>query len=116
MLVNWCLTLTGAGCHSDHMSNDVAFSDRQVNQLTELLHSQRESIVSEVKEYVDQRFIEERSVTKQIIHEELRSIRDQLEKLEVRLNNDSGAALDEIAALKQRLSILEAKFAKLKTA
>ncbi len=103
------------------MTDGIAFSDRQVEQLTELLHSQRESTVHELKEYVEQRFVEERqyidakfadqdqrldakfaterSYFRQMIREELADIRERLDKLDARADNDARDALVEIESL-----------------
>lgn len=133
------LTPRCTACHSRFMSNGIAFSDRQVEQLTELLHAQRESTVdelkayvgqrldetttelksgltSELKAYIDQRFIDERSVIKQIVQAELREIRTLLEKLETRVENDAKDTLLEVEALKRRLVLAEADIIALKTA
>ncbi|MBI2589668.1 hypothetical protein HYW32_01425 [Candidatus Berkelbacteria bacterium] len=113
------------------MAKNIAFSDHQVEQLTELLFSQHEATVNELKTYVDQRFLEEREITKQLmdqrfleersyyqqlIREELADIRFALEKLDRRTDNAEKDALTEIDELKKRLVRAEREIAKLKLA
>lgn len=92
------------------IKKEQGFSDKQIDQLTGLFDHQRKSIVGELREYVDQRFIEERSVTRQIIQLELQDIRSLLDKIELKIENDTKAALDEIENLKKRVAALEKKF------
>lgn len=113
------------------MSNDIRFSDAQVEQLTELMGSMRDEIVEYVderigeserglekrlKKYIDDRFIAERSVIRQIVQAELREITKRIDKLEERLENDARASLEEIDRLKKRLATVEAAVAKLQPA
>ena len=62
---------------------------------------------------IDAKFAEERQYIRQIVREELAEIRVHLDNIEQRLENDTLAALDEIEVLKNRLTKLELKVAKL---
>jgi hypothetical protein len=61
-------------------------------------------------ERIDERFMLERIEIRDIIRSELAPIRERLERLETLHLVDIQSALDEIQALKTRLSALEARF------
>ena len=87
-----------AVCHSRFMTNGMAFSDQQVEQLKELFDERFEAqdirLVHELDrrfneqdKRIDQRFTEERSYFRHILREELADIRDRLDKLDQRSDN-----------------------------
>ncbi len=121
------------------MKNDIAFSDRQVEQLAELFETQRQATLRDVEKLLDvrftkergvtqammndrfieerevtrammnDRFIEERSTIRTIIQTELADFRDRLEQLEHRQDSDIKSAFIEIDTVKDRLVLVETK-------
>ncbi len=91
------------------MSKGVAFSERQVEQLTEILDHQRQLLAAELKVYVDQRFIEERATTRTMIQAELADIKDRLERVETRLKQLFETEDEDVRAISRRLTRVKAQ-------
>lgn len=92
-------------CDICDMTNGIAFSDRQVEQLTELLYSQRESIVDELKAYVDGKF-----------EQQEKRIDDKFVEQDKRIDTKFAAQDKRIdAKFKKRLMVVEPAVAKLQS-
>ncbi len=98
----------------------AGFSKEQRGELRELFGEQ----VRRFDEQLDQRFTaqqtwlearfeEERAYLRQLLKQELTDIRERLERLDKRADEDVRAALEDIAAVKKRLTRTESTLATL---
>ncbi|MBI4022983.1 hypothetical protein HY375_02370 [Candidatus Berkelbacteria bacterium] len=68
---------------------------------------------SDQQKWLKAQFTDERAYYRQLIRDELADIRDKLERLDVRADEDIKAALRDIVLLKKRLTQAEVQLAKL---
>ena len=83
------------------MANDD-FSETQLQTLEKLF-----------RRVLDERLLEERTYLTQLFRQELRELREAVDKLDRREDTDAMASVEELEAVKERLTKLEEQFAKL---